>query len=130
MKKKPHNKLLLVPLGMYGLMAGIALFWCLAQIFHLTGRIWLDTGVATGILFMALSFIAPLTGLVTGIASLILKRKYDLTVCASAPVKAQEKTEEERKAEKRYRAAAVLNLVFGIASVALCVFWVLLIGAL
>ncbi|MDE5679407.1 MAG: hypothetical protein K2I01_03120 [Lachnospiraceae bacterium] len=130
MKKKIHCKLLLVPLGMYGLMLGIALFWCLAQIFHLTQQVWLNIGVATGILFMALSFIAPLTGLITGIASVVLKRKYDMVTFGSASAKGQKLADRERKAERSWRIAAVLNLVLGVVSVALCVYFVFLIRSL
>lgn len=130
MKKKTHYKLLLVPLGMYGLMAAIAIFWCLAQLLHLTKQIWLDIGVATGILFIMLSFIAPIVGLITGIISLMLKRKYDVAVLASMSAKPQEAAKQERKAERSYRAAAVLNLVLGIVCVGLSVFWVLLIRSL
>ena len=120
MTKKTHYKLLLVPLGMYGLMLGIALFWCVGQIFHLTQPAFLRAGVVTGILFMALSFIAPLTGLITGIASVVLKRKYDVVTSGSSSAKGQEMADQERKAERTWRIAAVLNLVLSIVSVALC----------
>lgn len=130
MKKKTHLKLLLVPLGMYCLMSAIAIFWCVAQLLHLTKQVWLDIGVATGILFIVLSFIAPLAGLLTGIASLMLKRKYDVAALGSASGKAQDMAEKERRAERSYRIAAVLNLVLGIVSVGLCVYWVALIQSL
>lgn len=130
MKKKTHYKLLLVPLGMYGLMLGIALFWCVGQIFHLTQPAFLRAGVVTGILFMALSFIAPLTGLITGIASVVLKRKYDVVTSGSLSVKGQEMAAQGRKAERIWRIAAVLNLVLSIVSVALCVCFVFFIRSL
>lgn len=130
MKKKTHYKLLLVPLGMYALMLGIALFWCLAQIFNLTQPVWLDIGVATGILFMILSFLAPLTGLITGIVSVVLKRKYDVAASGSVSAKGQKTEDKERKAERSWRIAAVLNLVLSVVSVVLCVYFVLLIRSL
>lgn len=129
-KKDTYYKLLLVPLGMYCLMFGIALFWCVGQIFHLTQPAFLRAGVVTGILFMALSFIAPITGLVTGIASVVLKRKYDVVTSGSSPVKGKEMADKERKAERSWRIAAVLNLVLSVVSVALCVYFVLLIRSL
>lgn len=128
MKKKTCYKLLLVPLGMYCLMAAIALFWCVAQLLHLTEQVWLDIGVATGILFIVLSFIAPLAGLVTGVASLVLKRKYNVAV--SVPEKTQDTVNKEKKAERSYRIAAVLNLVLSVVSVVLCFYWVALFGSL
>ncbi len=129
-KKDTYYKLLLVPLGMYSLMLAIALFWCVGQIFQLTQPAFLRAGVVTGILFMALSFIAPLTGLITGIASVLLKRKYDVVTSGSLSVKGQETADQERKAERTWRIAAILNLVLSIVSVALCVYFVLLIRSL
>lgn len=130
MKKKTHYKLLLVPLGMYCLMIGIALFWCFAQIFNLTQPVWLDIGVVTGILFMVLSFLAPITGLITGMVSVVLKRKYDVVTSGSAAAKGQKTEDKERKAERSWRIAAVLNLVLSVVSVVLCVYFVLLIRSL
>lgn len=130
MKKKMHFKLLLVPLGMYGLMLAIALFWCVGQIFQLTQPALLRAGVVTGILFMALSFIAPLTGLVTGIVSVVLKRKHNMLTFGSSSVKGQEMADEERKAERSWRIAAVLNLVLGVVSVVLCINFILMIRSL
>lgn len=130
MEQKIHCKLLLAPFVMYGLMLAIALFWCVAQIFHLTQQVWLNIGVATGILFMALSFIAPLTGLITGIASVVLKQKYDMAASGSASAKGQKTGDKERKAERSWRIAAVLNLILSVVSVALCVYFVLLIRSL
>lgn len=129
-KRNTYYKLLMVPLGMYCIMILIAVFWCLADAFGLTQPVWLSIGVVTGILFMALSGIAPLTGLIMGIASLVLKRRHDVETSGAVSAKGQEAADKERKAEKSWRVASVLNLVLSVISVALCVYFVLLIRSL
>lgn len=123
-KKDTYYRLLLVPLGMYCIMVLIALFWCLAEVLHLTQQVWLNIGVATGLLFLALCFVAPFTGLILGITGAILRRKYIVTDSDSVCVEGKENAD---KGAIYWRITAVLNFVLSVAAAVLGVYLILVI---